>query len=422
MRKVTLFLCCTLVLVATTYAQKLEKEQEEIQELKQQNQEQATELKKLNQFKISGYIQTQFQYGQKDASLKVGNKNTNFDKGYNRFGIRRGRVKLEYKRHIFSGVFQLDITEKGLGLKDAYISIQDPWVGSSSIKAGVFNRPFGYEISYSSSKRESPERATVITTLFPEERDLGAMLTLQAPKESPWSILKLDAAIVSGNGIKLDLDNQKDFIGRLSLNKDFNKKFSIGGGVSYYKGKVYQGSPNIYKMSGQSFITTSDSTQINTYTKREYFGVDLQLTLNSKIGQTHVYGEYIMGTQPGTKTSSKSPNSTTLPTSDTYIRSFSGYYITWVQGLGKLPLSLVAKYDSYNPNKYISKDEIGLNGSGKGDIAYQTLGGGILWQAHKNLRLSAYYDWIVNEKSQNLNGFESDIADNVFTLRLQYKF
>ena len=52
-------------------------------------------VQKLSKFKVSAYIQGQYQYGQEDATLKVGDKNENLDKGFNRIGIRRGRMKFE---------------------------------------------------------------------------------------------------------------------------------------------------------------------------------------------------------------------------------------------------------------------------------------------------------------------------------------
>ncbi|MCB0850394.1 MAG: hypothetical protein KDC20_11680, partial [Bacteroidetes bacterium] len=61
-------------------------------------------------------------------------------------------------------------------------------------------------------------------------------------------------------------------------------------------------------------------------------------------------------------------------------------------------------------------------GTTKADVAYKTFGSGLLWQLKNGLRLTGYYDWILNEKSANLTGYEKDISDNVFTLRLQYKF
>jgi len=42
----------------------------------------------------------------------------------------------------------------------------------------------GYEVCYSTSSLESPERATIIQYFFPDERDLGAMLTLRTPYPS----------------------------------------------------------------------------------------------------------------------------------------------------------------------------------------------------------------------------------------------
>lgn len=376
----------------------------------------------LKQLKISGYIQAQYQYGEPSSSLKVGAGNTNKDEDYSRIGIRRGRIKFDYSKGIASGVLQLDINEKGLGLKDAYIKIQDPWYGSSSLTAGVFNRPFGYEISYSSSRRTNPERAQVITTLFPEERDLGLMLSLKAPKSSSWHVLQLDLAMISGNGIKWDMDNKKDFIAHASFQKEWNKKYQLGLGASYYSGKVYQGSAVLYKMNGKAFEKTIDSTMIGAYHQRTYAGVDAQFQMKNNWGNTHIYGEYLWGTQPGTATSSKSPNYTSLPTDNTYIRKFTGGYLTLVQSIGKSSVSAVLKYDFYDPNTQVAKNEIGLNETGKADLSYQTWGAGLIWDINSSLRLTAYYDWIQNETSTQLPKYQEDVKDNVATLRLQYKF
>ena len=109
---------------------------------------------RFENFTVSGYIQAQYQWGQRDASLRVGSSNEDSDGSFNRIGIRRGRIKLDYAEGIFSSVFQLDITEKGVGVKDAYLNIKDPWLGVISLRAGIFDRPFGYETAYSSSSRK----------------------------------------------------------------------------------------------------------------------------------------------------------------------------------------------------------------------------------------------------------------------------
>lgn len=422
MKKTIKLLSCILCFTTATVAQQNDETTNTLEQLEQQVESHEKVIKQLKQFKVSGYVQTQFQYGEKNASLKVGGANSNTKESFSRIGVRRGRIKFTYEKGIAAGVFQLDITEKGIGLKDAYVSIKDPWAGSNIFKVGVFDRPFGYEVAYSSSRRESPERATVTTTLFPEERDLGAMLTLQAPKNSPWSIVKLDAAIIAGNGIKPDIDNRKDFIGHLSFNKNFKEKTTLSGGVSCYLGGVYQGSSTVYTMNGSSFESSKDTSNYGAFAKREYVGVDAQFATSTVLGMTSIYGEYLFGTQPGEKSSSKSPNYSSLPTGNTYIRNFNGYYVTLVQDLGTLPLSLIAKYDYYDPNIKVSKNDIGLYGTGKGDIAYSNFGGGLMWRINSSLRLTAYYDKISNETSSNLTGYTDDLSDNVFTLRLQYKY
>lgn len=176
-------------------------------------------VQKLSKFKVSAYIQGQYQYGQEDATLKVGDKNENLDKGFNRIGIRRGRMKFEYNDGIGTGAVQIEVNDKGVSFRDLYIGIKDPWTKRSQLMAGVFNRPFGYEVCYSTSSLESPERATIIQYFFPDERDLGAMLTLRTKTTSPLSFLRLDAGLFAGNSINRETDSRKDFIGRLGAEK-----------------------------------------------------------------------------------------------------------------------------------------------------------------------------------------------------------
>lgn len=385
-----------------------------------QTEKMENEIRALKKFKISGYIQTQFQYGEKDASLKVGSANENKENGFNRFGIRRGRIKFAYDDKIASVVLQLDLTEKGVAFKDAYLNLKDPWINTNAIRAGIFDRPFGYEISYSSSRRESPERSTVFQTLFPNERDLGAMLVLQTGKNSPINFLKLEAGIFAGNGIKPETDNRKDFIGHLSANKKIGTNFEFGAGFSYYNGGVYQGTENVYSMEGKEFVLNADESNKSKFAKREYFGIDARIALKSIIGKTQLNAEYLFGQQPGTASSTNSPNGA-LPDYDTYIRNFNGAYIMFVQSIGKLPVSIVAKYDWYDPNTAIAGNDVGMNGTAKADAMKNTIGLGAFWEATPSIRLTAYYEINQFEKTDNIADL-NDLKDDVFTLRLQYKF
>ena len=131
------------------------------------------------------------------------------------------------------------------------------------------------------------------------------------PKTSPWNFIKLDAGLFNGNGINVETDKYKDFIGHLYAKKTyFDESLSVGLGASYYNGGFAEPAssqlgaklPHIYKMNGDVFAAQPDSGKIGDKVKREYFGFDGQVSFQSAIGLTQIRGEYIMGTQPAYKT------------------------------------------------------------------------------------------------------------------------
>jgi len=418
----------------------------------------------LNKLKISGYIQAQWQMADTIGS-QAAFSGGNFSGTDNRFMVRRGRIKFAYTNDFSQYVLQFDVTEKGVGIKDAYVAFTDPWVKFFTVTGGAFNRPFGYEIEYSSSSRETPERSRIFQTLFNQERDLGAKLTLQAPKTSRWNFIKLDLGMFTGNGLNPETDKYKDFIGHLYANKSFmNENLNVGLGVSYYNGGWANqnnalNKPNyVYKMAGTSFVKDS-SYAAGAKIGRQYYGLEAQVNLNSVIGITTVRGEYLWGTQPGTASTSVSPTGIWTSTtsvivrdtnnkvqtisaatinSEAYIRNFSGGYVYFIQSIGHTKHELVVKYDWYDPNTKISGNQIGVKGTNtstsKGeapDIKYATLGLGWNYHWNSNVKITAYYEIVTNEttnapslaaKNNGTKTFAKDQKDNVFTLRVQYRF
>jgi hypothetical protein len=405
-------------------------------------------LLQLKKLKISGYVQTEWQSSQIDVNgnaskdMKVGGGANAGEKAdavltpgssFNRFGVRRGRLKATYTDFGCTGVFYIDATEKGVVVKEAYIAALDPWAGVVTLKGGIFNRPFGYEIEYSSSSRESPERSRIIQTLFPSERDLGGMLTLQAPKTSPWNVLKLDLALVAGNAIGLDLKSQKDLIAHLNyVNSTGDLKYGIG--VSMYNGGIFNPTKKVYSIANNVFTATGDSaSNFNKMVSREYYGFDGQLSLASGAGLTTLRGEYIFGKQPGSTSSDGSYNgAAALATTDTYVRNFAGGYIQLSQDIADTKHTLTVKYDWYDPNTDVAGNNIGIAGAAgtvktnKADIAYSTLGIGYLYRMNNNVKFMVYYDMPVNETSSNLSAagsnFTKVLAANLLTVRMQVKF
>lgn len=385
------------------------------------------DLGKMGNLKISGYVQGQWQLAEQKGIAAFTDGGSFKPDSDNRFMIRRGRIKFTYTYGIAQLVVQPDFTEKGVGIKDVYLNVtsKSKVVGG---QVGLFDRPFGYEISYSSSVRESPERSRVFLSLFPGERDLGAMLILRG-KSGPLADFTLNAGLFNGNGIGQETDSRKDFIGRLAYLKKFDNS-QVGGEFSYYNGGVRNPVANDYTFKkGVGF--TENEVREGSYAKRQYFGVGAQFLQLWGAGTTNIRSEFLWGQQPGTFKTNADPGGTSLGagTDPLYLRNFNGFYAILVQDIGRSKHSVVLKYDYYDPNTKVKGNEIGLlPGTGAADIAYNTYGFGYLFRWNANIRLMAYYDIVKNETSDHLasenplEDFSRRIKQNVLTLRVQVKF
>ncbi|MBP6334055.1 MAG: hypothetical protein KA444_01185 [Bacteroidia bacterium] len=403
----------------------------------------------LKRLKITGYIQAQFQYADSagQPSAAGGNFKSGVDK---RFSVRRGRIKFTYSSPLndrgFSTsqyVLQLDVTEKGLAIKDAYILLTDKWTGWFQLKGGMFDRPFGYEIGYSSSMRETPERSRVTIASFPGERDLGATIAIQGPKSGNWNWLRIEGGLFNGVGAPgpgedmSDFDKMKDFIGRISMNRSTaSEKMKYGFGASYYNGGFRVDNDTVYSVgtdaTGAKAFKVENSTFKGQYSERNYMGVDAQVSVDWFPGITSVRVEYLAGDQPGT--SSNVISARAPVTSNLYKRKFDGAYIYFIQNLGSSPVQAIVKYDWFDPNTDVKGNEIGKAVSSgykslsPSDLRYDTWGFGLAYRWDSHVKLTAYYDMVTNETSENLPAtssrpsYQKDLPDNVVTLRLQIKF
>lgn len=397
-----------------------------------------TDVDILKKLKITGYAQFQWQWADtlgSAAAFAGGNFPAASD---NRFKLRRGRIKFLYGNEFNQFVMQFDVSEGGFATKDMYVKLTDPYLQSFSLTGGVFNRPFGYEISYSSSNRESPERARFTQTLFPQERDMGAQLTFNPPKTSRFNFIHLDLGLFTGNGINAEFDKKKDFIGHLWISKTTkSENIKYGLGVSLYNSGTYQGTKYIYNMGEvapgiKGFVVDSAKTNKTEFATRQYIGFDGQLSVQSPIGLSVLRGEYVFGTQPGSSSTTTSPTAA-IPSYDTYIRKFSAFYVYFVQTILQTKHQICLKYDVYDPNTDIAGTDINATINGKKtklgvpDIKYATLGLGYIYHFDHNFKLMVYYDIVGNEIASikgfsKLNNYTKDVSDDVLTIRLQYKF
>ena len=293
------------------------------------------EMGKQKRLKITGYVQPQYQYCDSAGAPSVagGDFSNGTNNYFSRFMMRRGRIKTTYTYENVLLMVNVDFTEKGAAMRETYAKITDPWFNMFSLTAGLLQTQFGFELTQSSSERETPERARYNQTLFPTERDLGAFGSMVFPKSSKLYGLKLDAAVMNGvGGVNPEFDSHKDFTGRLQYSKTTkSEKISFAIGASYYHGGYRVGKAKDYNFAtlangDKGFEFAKDTSNYNRVAKREYMGVDLQASMDWKIGITTIRAEYIMGENPGTSTSNRSPSTTPSLTAPLYHRTFDGAY------------------------------------------------------------------------------------------------
>jgi hypothetical protein len=416
----------------TKQGQKVEELKGQVDGMNETLVEMKNTLDALKKIKVSGYLQAQYQTAD-TASVKTFEGPDFPTNVRSRFSVRRGRLKVNYDNDLSQYVLQIDVTQGGVGIKDAYASIRDPWLRTVVFTAGIFDRPFGYEISYSSSVRESPERSRMYQTLFPGERELGAKLEVNA-EEGLWSTLNLKAGLFNGvlNNAN-ENDRNKDFIGRAGFSLPFEEQnLAIDGGFSLYAGKVTTNSKYVYDLDLSSpakpYRVDSLASNVGNSYARTYYGGDLQVYYDlPNIGGLALRGEYITGSQPGTSSlnSFYNPGSSVTPL---YARKFAGWYVNLIQNVG-VKNQLVVKYDVFDPNTDIEGSQIGAAGTGHtaADVRYATLGLGWIYHWDANVKFVLYYDIVKNETVNSaatgaLAALRSDLKDNVMTVRMQYKF
>lgn len=358
-----------------------------------------------NYLKISGYLQTQFLSSQKNSKSFV-----------NEFLIRRGRLKADFTSFYKDStpkvqfVFQMNATESGIEIKDLYATLFENKYKIFSLTAGVFVVPFGYEITYSSSSRESPERGRMAQQLIKGERDLGVMIGFKK------SDLTFEAGIFNGgnSSVLTEFDNYKDIIARVSTNHIFLKnRLSLNVGLSAFYGGFKQNTIYINRYIDNSLITDSSLNNIGKKLPRHYYAGDLQISYNWIAGKSEARAEYWFGTQSSIQSSFSTPYK--LLNEPSYIRDFRGAIFYLLHKYKKHEFGI--KYDFLDPNIKVTGASV-LNA---GDIKYSTFGVGYIYDINENAKVTAWYEMPKNEIS-NLNGFNSDLKDNVFTFRLQVKF
>jgi len=366
----------------------------------------------LKWVKVSGYLQARYEYNDSSQNGIAGGNDVSKSLNANNFYIRRGRLKFTVQPGSSSKyVIYFDASKNSVSLKEAYVELYKTISSHNfTLTFGQFNCPFGYEIEYSSSKRDFPERSLAENNLFPGERDRGVNLTWALPK-----YLQFNAGLFQGYGIQdknftwYDPTKRKDVIARAKA-----KLGMVDFGVSGYWGKTYipgsaavPGVTTWYDKNGNGVIdpgetkTTAPKDPVPAVEKDKIrYGADAQVYLDIlPIGGTGIRGEFYQA-----KDYNKSAKDS--------LANEKGWYL-WLSQNIYTKFGAAARYDYWDPN---TDSNAKNDATGTLSLAFH-----YFWDSY--VRITVAFDIPHRLKDNSVfSKYSGDVKDNRFTLQFQFMF
>jgi hypothetical protein len=365
-----------------------------------------TDILNLKRLKFSGYIQARYDwhddadFGQELRSGAIVNRGTN------RFFVRRGRLKATYAGDLSEYVLQIDATGDAVVLRDAEASFlltnDNPWIPSATpwelkLTMGQFKVPFGFEVLQSSGDREMMERAAVIRSFFPGERDRGLRLVYV------YDFFKLQAAIINGNFIQGDIhgtsdqSSWKDLVGRIGVDFDF-----INIGVSGHTGRFLR-----------QTRAPSMAMPVAGYDRfsRLRLGADTQIYVDvPAVGGLVLRGEAIWAKDEQMSFGGVEPATNRCKDADRF-----GWYATLVQNVGDT-FALAVRFDQFDPISSLADEcDVPATVTGAEQDKQTNLNVALLAHISGNLKATLEYDHAGED-----DAVQKD--NDVLTVQLQAKF
>jgi hypothetical protein len=400
------------------------------------------QVDRMSKLRISGYMQVQFEmYNYQDVpvvtpasgttpaktayyQLKPNSSETNVPLSTNTvdinnsFNIRRARVKFTYQPLegvIF--VLQPNFSFSAVTIKDAYVQLNDPWINTFQLWIGQFNRP-DYEVEFSSRDRIIMERSRMSGILYPQERDLGAKISMNLATQYEIP-LKIDIAAFNGNfgegpiaNQVTDVDSEKDFVIRTTYSLQFPKLgLGIDFGASGYYGKNTAFAAGTYSDVDNKPFTVAIGDKL----KKQWFGTEFQI-FSDLLGGIALKSEFNKGVISGTAGAAIVNNNPSFNFSGE--REFTGYYLTLEKNFGTKFQGGV-RYDSWDPNNKLEGNEVTV----APDLKVHTWGFAFHYFFTTNTKIGLGYTMPINETSTTVGGiYNDDITNNTATLRFQSSF
>lgn len=379
---------------------------------------------------LSGYAQIQYE-SHKDSEDQLRQGGTPYNQ--DRFLVRRIRLEAS-RRYDFAGyLLELDAnTTSGpaIGIHRAEASLYYDSRGQDQplveFTAGLLKLPFGYETPESSRKRWFMERSAASRAFFPNEVDVGIRL------HGAWRFLRYGVALTNGEpkGTRAtsfqlqDPNRAKDVTVRLGAEVPTSDRIRLSGGVTYLSGKGFHAGDSATKSS----VTWNDSNEDGKISSDELKGVpgktaepsenfrrwglgaDLQVRLRTQFGWSCLFGEVVAAVNLDRGLYVADPTLTRIDAREL------GWHVGFTQEVTRYAV-VGFRFDFYDPNSDLLDDRGGKSIPSKQAIStYSPLLGLSL---PDRARLVFQYDVVRDRLARNTSGVPIDLANDMWTIRLQ---
>jgi hypothetical protein len=380
---------------------------------------------------FSSYVQAQYEHHQdSEDQLRQGGVVLNQD----RFVLRRARLKIEKEWEYASILAEIDgssVKGPAIGFQHAEASIL--YRGGKAVPAppllkltlGLFDVPFGYELTESPRARYFTERSLASRSFFPAEPDLGLRVSTQLG----W--LRASVALMNGeplgekSGFSLrDPNSSKDIVARAGAVVHPTPHVDLAGGVSVLNGKGFHPGTDAGKASvvwkdvnengqidaGELTASPATSPTLSQSFDRWAVGADLRLGLETPVGWLRLSGEVTFASNLDRGLFVADPVLTSIDSRELGVAASVTQEILKYGVVG-------VRFDTYDPNAD-SRDRQG----GKllpSSQAIRTLSPMVGLMIPDRARLLFQYDLERDKLGRDARGVPTDLANDAWTLRLQ---
>ena len=380
---------------------------------------------------FSSYVQAQYEHHQdSEDQLRQGGVVLNQD----RFVLRRARLKIEKEWEYASILAEIDgnsVKGPAIGFQHAEASLlyrggePVPTPPLLKLTLGLFDVPFGNELTESPRARFFLERSLASRSFFPAEPDLGLRISTQLG----W--LRASVALMNGeplgekSGFSLrDPSSSKDIVARAGAVVRPSSHVDIAGGVSVLNGKGFHPGTDAGKASvawkdvnengqidaGELTASPATSPTLSQSFDRWAVGADLRLGLETPVGWLRLSGELMSGSNMDRGLFVADPVLTSIDSREL------GVAVSVTQEIMRYGV-VGFRFDTYDPNAD-SRDRQG----GKllpSSQAVRTFSPMVGLMIPDRARLLFQYDVQRDELGRDPRGVPTDLANDTWTLRLQ---